>query len=149
MRAGLTAAIVMLAHALMLAQDNQLAWLAGCWQITRGDEVIDEQWMAPRGGVMLGMSRSVSGGRTTATEFTTLRIVEGRVVYEANPSGQKPTAFPATSLSPDRAVFENPAHDYPRRIIYERQGDALLATIDDGSGGKKVEYPFQRVTCQR
>ena len=149
MRAALAAGIVIVAQSLALAQDHQLAWLAGCWQIMRGDQVIDEQWMAARGGVMLGMSRTVRGGRTTATEFVTLRTVAGRVVYEANPSGQKPTAFPATIVSATRAVFENPAHDYPRRIVYERQGDnALLASIDDGSGGKRMEYPFHRIMCR-
>lgn len=145
----MAAALVVLAHALTLAQDNQLAWLAGCWQITRGDQVIDEQWMAPRGGVMLGMSRTVRAGRTMAIEFVTLRTVEGRIVYEATPSGQTPAASPATAVSASRAVFENPAHDYPRRIVYERQGENnLLASIDDGSGGKRVEYPFRRVACR-
>ena len=127
---------------------TQLAWLAGCWQIARGEQVIDEQWMAPRAGLMLGMSRTVRAGRTTSTEFVTLRVVDGRVVYEANPSGQKPTPFAATTVSADRAVFENPSHDYPRRITYERKGDAALtASIDDGTGGKRVEYPFRRLAC--
>ena len=128
---------------------NQLAWFAGCWQIARGDQVIDEQWMAPRAGVMLGMSRTVRAGRTTATEFVTLRVVDDRIVYEANPSAQKPTPFPATTVSPARAVFENPAHDYPKRIVYERKSDTTItASIDDGSGGKRVEYPFRRVACR-
>jgi hypothetical protein len=128
---------------------SQLAWFAGCWQIARGDQVIDEQWMMPRAGVMLGMSRTVRAGRTTATEFVTLHVVDGRIVYEANPSGQKPTPFAATSASPDRAVFENPSHDYPKRIVYERKSDiAITASIDDGSGGKRVEYPYQRAMCR-
>jgi hypothetical protein len=127
---------------------TQLAWLTGCWQIARGEQVIDEQWMAPRAGVMLGMSRTVRAGRTTATEFVTLRIVDGTIVYEANPSGQKPTPFRATTASPDRAVFENPSHDYPKRIVYERKADAAItASIDDGVGGKRVEYPYRRVAC--
>ena len=127
----------------------QLAWFAGCWQIVRGDQVIDEQWMTPRAGVMLGMSRTVRAGRTTASEFVTLRVADGRVVYEANPSGQTPTPFPATTVAPTRAVFENPSHDYPKRIVYERTGDAALtASIDDGAGGKKVEYPFRRIACR-
>ena len=130
-------------------QVDQLAWLTGCWQIARGDEVIDEQWMAPSAGVMLGMSRTVRAGRVTATEFATLRAVDGRFAYEANPSGQAPTAFPATAISADRAVFENPAHDYPKRIVYQRKGDsALIASVDDGTGAKRVEYPFQRVSCR-
>ena len=147
--------MVLMAFVLLAAAQNpqtsdvtQLAWLAGCWQIARGEQVIDEQWMLPRAGVMLGMSRTDRAGRVTATEFVTLRVVDGRLVYEANPSGQKPTSFPATVVSPNRAVFENPSHDYPRRITYERRGDAsLLAAIDDGAGGKKVEYPFRRVAC--
>jgi hypothetical protein len=147
-------AIVILAPAFTSAQApasvqvDQLAWFSGCWQIARGDQLVDEQWMAPRGNVMLGMSRTTRGGRTTAIEFVTLRLVDGRIVYEANPSGQKPTSFPATTASPDRAVFENPSHDYPKRIIYERRGDtAITASIDDGAGGKRVEYPFRRVAC--
>ena len=104
--------------------------------------------MMPRAGVMLGMSRTVRGGRTTATEFVTLHIVDGRLVYEATPSRQTPTRFRATTASPDRAVFENPSHDYPKRITYERKGDrAITASIDDGLGGKRVEYPFRRVAC--
>ena len=51
-------------------------------------------------------------------------------------------------VSADRAVFENPAHDYPKRIIYARSGDdELVASIDDGSGAKRVGYPFRRVMC--
>ena len=146
---ALAVVIVLSLPAAATGQLDRLAWLAGCWQIARGDEVIDEQWMPPRGGVMLGMSRTVRAGRTTATEFVTLRVSDGHVAYEANPSGQKPTSFPATMVSADRAVFENPAHDYPRRIIYERTGDdGLVAAIDDGSGAKRVEYPFRRVMCR-
>jgi hypothetical protein len=127
---------------------SQLAWFAGCWQIVRGEQVIEEQWMAPSGGVMLAMSRTVREGRTTAMEFVTLRVVDGRIVYEANPSGQGPVGFAASFVSADRAVFENPTHDYPRRITYERKGaDAISAWIDDGTGSRRIEYPFQRVAC--
>ena len=126
-----------------------LGWLTGCWQGISGDQVIDEQWMAPRGGVMLAMSRTVRGGRVTASEFVALRVADGRIVYEANPSAQAPARFTATTATADRAVFENRAHDYPKRIVYERKGaDAMLAWIDDGSGAKRVDYPFQRAACK-
>jgi hypothetical protein len=127
-----------------------VAWLSGCWQMTRGAEVVDEQWMAPRGGIMLGMARSVRGDRVLSTESTAIRVRDGTLVYEANPSGQTPTTFTATATTAARVVFENPAHDYPRRLGYERQGpDAVLAWIDDGAGGKRVEYPFTRAACGR
>ena len=125
-----------------------LAWLSGCWQITRGAEVIDEQWMAPRGGVMVGMARSVRGDKVTSTESTIIRIRDGKMVYEANPSGQMPTTFTASTATAERVVFETPQHDYPKRVAYERKGaDAITAWIDDGSGAKRVEYPFKRAAC--
>ena len=41
---------------------SQLGWLAGNWRLERNGRVVDEQWMAPAGGVMLGMSRTVIPG---------------------------------------------------------------------------------------
>jgi hypothetical protein len=34
---------------------NDLAWLAGCWESNVNGREINEQWMKPSGGVMLGM----------------------------------------------------------------------------------------------
>ena len=114
----------------------------------RGDEIVDEQWMAPRGGVMLGMARTVRAGRAVALEWTTIRMIDGRIVYLAQPDGQTPTTFTATAVAADRAVFENPTHDYPRRVTYQHQGqDAIIASIDDGRGGRRVEYPYRRTSC--
>jgi hypothetical protein len=127
-----------------------VAWLSGCWQITRGAEVIDEQWMAPRAGVMVGMARSVRGDKVVSTESTIIRVRDGRLLYEANPSDQTPATFTASTATAERVVFENPQHDYPKRVAYERHGaDAITAWVDDGAGGKRMEYPFRRVACGR
>jgi hypothetical protein len=147
------AAALVLASALAAGQEgpvahvSQLAWMAGCWEIARADGGVEEQWMAPRGGIMLGMSRTTRGDRATAQEFAVIRVVDGRLVYEAMPGGQAPVTFSATSVSPTRAIFENPMHDYPRRIIYQRSGDLLTASVDDGKGGSRMEYPFRRAAC--
>ena len=50
-----------------------LRWLAGCWSQDGREAGSVEQWTAPAGGTMLGMSRTVSGGKTVAFEH--LRIV--------------------------------------------------------------------------
>src|SRR3970040_657967 len=52
----------------------RLSWLAGCWERAAGERQVEEQWMRPRGGTMLGMSRTVTGGRTS--EFEHMRIRE-------------------------------------------------------------------------
>src|SRR5262245_9606549 len=73
---------------------QRLGWFAGCWQQARTGRVVDEQWMAPRGGQMLGMSRTVRGD-SMVTEFEHLQVLEknGHAIYHAEPSGQKPTDF--------------------------------------------------------
>jgi hypothetical protein len=38
-------------------------------------------------------------------------------------------------------VFENPAHDFPKRIIYRKTADdALTASIDGGEGSRRRSH---------
>ena len=88
--------------------------------------------MSPAGGTMLGMSRTVSQGRTVEYEFLLLRTEpNGDINYVAKPSGQKETAFKLIRVSATEAVFENPQHDFPQRIIYTlKDGKNLTAVIE-------------------
>jgi hypothetical protein len=130
---------------------QDFAWLAGHWRIEQADRQVDEQWMAPAGGLMMGMARNVQGGKVREYEFTLLRQEpNGDIFYVASPSKQSETSFKLTSLAGGAAVFENPQHDFPKKIVYARQADgSLLAAIEGpGRDGKprRVEYPFERVT---
>jgi hypothetical protein len=40
------------------------------------------------------------------------------------------TDFVLVRLEEQRAVFENLEHDFPKRIIYEREGDHLTSRIE-------------------
>lgn len=126
------------------------SWFAGCWTRRSGQTVIEEQWMAPRGGVMVGMSRTVRDGKLVEYEFIRLFESNGRLVYQAMPSRQAPTDFTSTVTSDTLLIFENPAHDFPQRIIYRRQGtDSLTARIEGpGPGGTRgVDFRFARDAC--
>jgi hypothetical protein len=130
---------------------QDFAWLAGQWRIEQADGQVDEQWMAPAGGLMMGMARNIQAGKVREYEFTLLRQeANGDIFYVASPSKQTETSFKLTSLRGGEAVFENPQHDFPKKIVYARQADgSLLAAIEGpGRDGKprRVEYPFKRVT---
>jgi len=127
---------------------GDLAWLTGAWVGTRGaggTTSIEERWSPPLGGAMLAVSRTISRGRMSGFEY--LRIVErdGGLVYIAQPGGAAPTEFVLTEFSPAHAVFENPRHDYPKRIAYElsAEGD-LSATIGFTKGGTPRRFEFKR-----
>lgn len=129
---------------------DAVSWMAGCWSFTAGDRTVDEQWMRPAAGVMLGMSRARRGERLTSLEFSLLRIDSGRLVYEARPEGQAGAVFPLISATAGEAVFENTAHDFPQRIIYRRDGSHGLKARIEGpgpAGVRGVDYPFARVAC--
>jgi hypothetical protein len=118
-------------------------WLTGAWVGTRGSASIEERWSPPLGGAMLGVSRTVKGGSMVAFEF--LRIVErdGGLVYVAQPGGHPPTEFVLTELGTTRAVFENPRHDSPQRIVYELSSEgSLSASIGFAKGGRPQRFDF-------
>jgi len=127
---------------------GDLAWLVGAWVGTRGTTgttSIEERWSPPKGGAMLAVSRTVS--RDTMSAFEFLRIVErnGGLVYIAQPGGAAPTEFVLTELGAQRAVFDNPRHDYPKRIVYELSAEGgLSATIGFAKGGSPRRFEFTR-----
>jgi hypothetical protein len=127
------------------ASTADMAWLAGAWVGTRGKSSIEERWSPPLGGAMLGVSRTVSRDKMVAFEY--LRIVErdGGLVYVAQPNGAAPTEFALTEMSATRAVFENPRHDSPQRIVYELSPEGgLSASIGFAKGGRPQRFEFER-----
>lgn len=134
------------------AQIGDVAWLAGAWVGSRGTNgavSIEERWSPVKGGAMLATSRTVSRERMSAFEF--LRIVErdGSLVYIAQPNGAQPTEFVLTELGATRAVFENPRHDYPKRIEYDLAADGVLrVAIGHLKGGTPRRFEFKRESGQ-
>lgn len=130
---------------------DRFAWVAGCWTSDRGAAMIEEHWMAARGGSMLGMSRTIKDGRLVEYELVIVRTDGARLAYEAHPSGQSVATFLETP-APDakQVVFENPGHDFPQRIGYRSvQPDSAVAWIEGTLNGKtkRIDFPYYRVSC--
>jgi hypothetical protein len=126
---------------------DQMAWLKGCWVQTKPNGVVEELWMGPGGGVMLGLGRTLRDGKLRDHEFVRIVEVDSSLAYVAEPSGQPKATFPLKSLTADEAVFEDPAHDFPQRVIYRRLGpDAVTGRIEGQIGGqaRSVDFPYKR-----
>jgi Domain of unknown function (DUF6265) len=138
------------AHA---GQLESLSWLAGCWADPSAEPGSGEFWQPMAGNTLLGVGRTVKGGRTVSYEF--LRLHEdpqGRAVYTALPSGQKETSFLAVEVGKGTASFENLQHDFPQRITYQRSDDtSLVVRIEGERQGthRAVEFRFVRQACAR
>ena len=131
---------------------NDLKWLAGCWASVGGETGSGEQWSLPAGGTLLGVSRTVHDGKTVAHEFMQIRTTEaGEIELIAQPSGQAGGSFPMRSLSADEVVFENPAHDFPQRVIYHLKSPGNIEARIEGhveDVARTVNFPLQRIDCE-
>lgn len=124
---------------------GELGWMAGSWASENDGRWTEEHWLAPRGGLMLGMGRS--GTDDGARGFEYLRIMpdaEGRPVYVAAPGGGDATAFTLVESGAASAIFENAEHDYPQRIRYWREGDELFAEISAIDGSNAISWSWMR-----
>lgn len=123
------------------------AWLAGSWVEARDGVVTREVWLAPLGGTMTGANQANRPGRRPFVEHMTITTEAAGPTFTAFLPGQPPTAF---VLKPggtaDEAVFENPAHDFPQRVIYRRCGDDLCARIEGAAKGRlrSQDWRFRR-----
>lgn len=126
---------------------DQMAWLSGCWIQARPNGSVEELWMAPGGGTMLGLGRTVRDGKLREYEFVRVVEADGSLAFVAKPSGQDEASFPLKAITPAEAVFENPAHDFPQRVVYRRLGpDAVAARVEGRIGGqdKAIDFTYQR-----
>jgi len=116
-------------------------WMSGYWLACEGGETA-ETWVGAGRETLVGTNLSDGG-------YDFLRIAtneDGQVVYYSMPGGRSPpTEFVLTGHADQRAVFENPVHDFPKRIIYDRDGDVMTARIDGGeSSEQSMEWRFAR-----
>jgi hypothetical protein len=158
MRTSITLSIALATMALAGAGSAQtpatgsgaLGWMAGCWSQNtlskdRTPKWTEECWMGARGGVMLGAGRAGTGDKLTEWEAT--QIIpgsDGKLVYWASPDGGARVGFTEVSHGPQEIVFANPAHDYPQRIRYWREGEALNAEVSLADGSKALRWHYKR-----
>lgn len=151
MRAALGLTLALASSAATAAPTTeQLAWLAGCWAAVGGETGSGEHWMAPAGGSMLGMSRTLRRGAVREFEFLHIRDTPAGPVLVALPSSQKEAQFTAERVDPRGVSFHNPAHDFPQRVIYESpDADTLDARIEGMRQGqlRVIRFPMKRTPC--
>jgi hypothetical protein len=136
------------AAAPLAANISAVQWIGGTWS-TAGvgtpppppavPTVTEERWTSPAGGVMLAVARGVRGTAMPSFEFLCIAERAGGLVYTAMPNGRTPaTDFMLTESTATSATFENPAHDFPKKIRYSLNAEGLLVTEVSGAAGSRV-----------
>lgn len=84
---------------------------------------------------MLAVSRVISE-RGTQFEFLRIALDGDGLALLAQPSGKPASAFPLIESTEGHAVFANPEHDFPQRIIYRRDGETMTARVEAQRDGE-------------
>ena len=137
------------------AQENspemwKLGFISGCWKGGDKGMTLEEQWTRPAGQSMLGVGRTIRDGKTEFYEFLQIRERSDGIFYIAEPNGGKAVSFKLVKVNDSQAIFENPEHDFPQRIVYQRTIDgSILASLEGTESGKakRVEFAMKRVRC--
>jgi hypothetical protein len=122
----------------------KLSWLAGTWELKDGERTTEEHWLPLAGSTIMGLSHTYDATRTHSFEFLRITLQHGRIAYVAQPGGGQPVPFLAVEIDDTQAVFENPKHDHPQRIRYERTEAGVTATISLLDGSKAASFAFRR-----
>jgi hypothetical protein len=122
-----------------------LRWLSGTWVGDLASSTYEENWSSPAGGAMLGTARELKDGRMVSFEHLRIEERGGEVFYVAAPGGANPIDFRAVRLGPREAVFENPEHDFPVRILYRLEPDGSLRARAEGRDGQGLDFPMRRM----
>lgn len=119
-------------------------WLLGTWETQTANGKLFETWRVNAEGQLVAKSYYLKGADTVL--FETVDLIEKAdtlfyVVHAAeNP---EPVSFYSVELRDDFMSFENPKHDFPTRILYQRKGsDSLIAEVSGMYQGQPASQGF-------
>ncbi len=123
-------------------QQKEFAWLIGTWQ--EEGKTSYEVWRDDN-GFLSAESYKMKDGNKIVTEEIKLIKKGNDFYYVPDVSGpQGAIEFKITSLGKNNFTAENPAHDFPKKITYEKIDDThLKATIGDEN--KTISYSFIKI----
>lgn len=133
-----------------LAQPALPEWMAGTWMMEDGASWSDQVWTDPRGGIMFGIARTGFGQQLQSWQAVQIRFKPGgRVSLFVQAEGAAPVEFPLVLISEEAIEFANPAHGYPQRIRYWRQGKLLMAEASRIDGSDVTRWNYRPVVPPR
>lgn len=135
---------------------DKLAFVAGCWAGTVGEDKLQECWIGPEGDSMLGGFRWIKGGKLWMSEHLTFVDEGEHIVFHLRHFGADSKAWeekdaPITaqleSLEGTRAVFKD-LKEANRKFAYEltESGELHISIIDEKDGQPRTRtFKFTRM----
>ncbi|TVQ08755.1 MAG: hypothetical protein EA364_15045 [Balneolaceae bacterium] len=121
-------------------------FLEGTWKMENRE--IYEVWEASENGEMNGYSYRIRDGKKVITEYLEIKYHNADVIYTATVLNQNEgRAIDFVLNRPDslKWSFENPEHDFPRVITYQKRSDVeIYVQVSDG-GERGFAYMMYKI----
>lgn len=132
---------------------KKLKFMSGCWSARLAkDQTVEENWTSISENMMLATTRYFEKKRATNYEFTRIEKTDSGVVWSSiSRDRSEPSLYRMTQLGDEVATWENPAEEFPQRIMYRMASDGALLVRNDRLGEeydpRNLEVRFERVPC--
>lgn len=133
------------------SDEKSFSWLEGKWKMTKGLKTYTESWQKAGANRWKAQSIMRKGKKVLWSEKGRIAQKNKEWYYFSEVSDQAKQgeiAFKLTSANHDTWVFENPTHDFPNRISYQKIGnDSLFALVTGVQQGKPdtLRFPMRRI----
>lgn len=125
--------------------DQSLSFFAGTWKM-EGKESY-EKWEKSGDSVFKGKSYKVKDGKESISETLEIKSIDGKIYYLATVLNQNNGAtikFALTSAKDNEFIFENPEHDFPKKLIYKKMSETEMFVRVLGDGGKGFSFKMMK-----
>lgn len=126
---------------------DPLVWLLGTWEYETETQVVSESWSRSGLNTFLGAGFSFKPGQPEPyfEEVMFLADFGGEIFYLVKtPQNPLPIAFKLTDTSANRAVFDNPAHDFPKQLEYQLDEEGVLSVHVSDGANRGFTYHFRK-----
>lgn len=125
-------------------------WLLGNWASNGEKSIVLESWTTASDHTFEGSGETRSKTTNELISSESLRLVEmsGEIFYIAKVAhNDRPIAFKLSHCTDNSSAFENPDHDFPKRIEYRvDHTNTLVVTVSDGKEeGFSIKFLKQEV----
>ncbi len=128
---------------------KQLFALEGLWKTETRKGPLYERWVKTSNKTMHQKSYRVKDADTIRLESVLLQLEEEGIFYiptVPDQNNSEPVRFKLSSAENNSFIFENPAHDYPKRVVYNIvSADSIYAYTDAGADTKRSNFYYQKV----
>lgn len=123
---------------------EKLLWIVDSWVSADGESKQYEEWKIVDDKLITGSSKTIKNGEVIFSEKLKIINTDEGIFYVADVKhNPEQVRFKLTDVNDSLAVFENPEHDFPKKITYMHEEGNLHAFIEGpGKDGQNKKIDF-------